>query len=114
MPGHFIGKSLQALPLVDQTSQKLPLLKRWSLCQALSQHWWQRWSRDYLQQLQRRVKWKLPSRNLQPGDVVIIKEDVFVPPNHWPMALIISTAPGKNGHTRVVTLVCTSVQLTSW
>ncbi len=114
MPGHFIGKSLQALPLVDQTSQKLPLLKRWSLCQALFQHWWQRWSRDYLQQLQRRVKWKLPSRNLQPGEVVIIKEDVFVPPNHWPMALIISTAPGKNGHTRVVTLVCTSVQLTSW
>ncbi len=57
--------------------------------------------------------------NLQPGDVAIIKEDVFVPPNHWPMALIISTSPGRDGHTKVVTLktkscVCISVQLTSW
>ena len=102
--GHFIiGKSLQALPSVDHTSEKLPLLKRWSLCQALSQHWWQKWSSEYLQQLQRRVKWKTP-QNLQAGDVVIVKEDVLVPPTHWPMARIISTSPGKDGHTRVITL----------
>ena len=52
-PGHFIiGRSLQTLPSLDLTSQRLPLLKRWSLCQALLQHWWQRWSKEYLQQLQ--------------------------------------------------------------
>ena len=95
-PGHFIiGKSLQALPSVDHTSEKLPLLKRWSLCQALSQHWRQRWSSEFLQHLQRRVKWKTPSRNLQLGDVVIVKEDVLVPPTYWPMARIISTSTWK-------------------
>ena len=48
-PGHFIiGRSLQTLPSLDLTSQRLPLLKQWSLCQALLQHWWQRWSKEYL------------------------------------------------------------------
>ena len=69
-PGNFlVGRHLQALPEPVHTSTKLPLLKRWSLCQALSQHFWKRWSQEYLQQLQRITKWRTPSRNIQPGDV---------------------------------------------
>ena len=47
---------------------------------------------------------EIPSQNLQPGDVGIVTEDVLVPPTYWPMARIISTSPGRDGHTRVVTL----------
>ena len=103
-PGHFIiGRSLQTLPSLDLTSQRLPLLKRWSLCQALLQHWWQRWSKEYLQQLQRIIKWKIPSRNIQPGDIVFVKEDCLMA-TQWQMAKIITTSPGRDGYTRVVTL----------
>jgi len=77
-PGHFIiGKSLQTLLSFDLTSTKFPLLKHWSLCQAYSQHLWQHWSKKYLQQLQCMVKWKTPSRNIQPGYIVIDKEDLW-------------------------------------
>ena len=103
-PGHFIiGQSLQTLPSLDLTSQRLPLLKQWSLCQALLQHWWQHWSKEYLQQLQRIIKWKIPSRNIQLGDIVLVKEDCLMP-TQWQMAKIITISLGRDGYTRVVTL----------
>ena len=66
-PGHFlIGRALQAYPealLTDNPS----LYKRWNLCQ---QHFfWQRWSREYLQQLQTSNKWHKTRPNLQVGDI---------------------------------------------
>ena len=52
-PGHFlIGRPLCSLPSHDFSDENLALLKRWTLCQSLAQHWWQRWSSEYLQQLQ--------------------------------------------------------------
>ena len=69
-PGHFVvGRPLHSLPKPDLTADKLPLLKRRSLCEALSQHWWKRWSNEYLQQLQRMAKWRIPACNLLPGAV---------------------------------------------
>ena len=75
-PGHFlVGCSLQTLPDYDHdhNDTKLPLLNRWSLCQALSQNFWCKRSREYLQQLQKLRKWRSPSRNVLPGDIVLIK-----------------------------------------
>ena len=75
-PGHFlVDRPLQAQPDHDHTDSKLPLLKRWSLCQALSQHFWRWWSQEYLQQLEKLTKWRTPSRNISPGNIVVIKED---------------------------------------
>jgi hypothetical protein len=34
---------------------------------ANAQHFWQRWSADYLQGLQQRQRWLKPFHNLQPG-----------------------------------------------
>ena len=52
-PGHFLtGRPLEALP--DQVSTApISTLKRWQLCQALIQHFWKRWSTEYLNALQR-------------------------------------------------------------
>ena len=97
-PGHFlVSRPLQYLPDHDHTSINLPLLKRWSLCQALSQHFRKRWCHEYLQQLQRISKWKTPSRNMQPNDIVLIKEHTLVT-TRWPMGRIVETFPGKDGH----------------
>ncbi len=61
-PGHFlIGRPLNSLPETDLTDVKSPL-KRWSLVQNITQHWWRWWSMEYLQQLQRFSKWTTPKR----------------------------------------------------
>ncbi len=48
------------------------------------------------------VKWKTPSRNIQPGDVVL-KEDCLMP-TQWQVAKILTTSPGRDGYTQVVNL----------
>ena len=95
-PGHFlIGRELQAYPETVIHSDN-PLYRRWNLCQAMTHHFWRRWSSEYLQHLQRAIKWRKPKLNLQPGDVVIIKDDnAFT--NHWPMGRITAVFLGKDG-----------------
>ena len=48
--------------------------KRWRRIQYLADQFWSRWRTDYLQTLQKRRKWFHPSRNLQIGDVVLLKD----------------------------------------
>jgi len=103
-PGHFlIGRPLHSLPSRDYSNSKLTTLKRWSLCQSLAQHWWKRWSNEYLQQLQRKQKWRNSSRDFQPDDIVLVKED-SIATTCWPLAKIVDTYPGKDGKTRVVSV----------
>ncbi|UYV84543.1 hypothetical protein LAZ67_X002574, partial [Cordylochernes scorpioides] len=56
-PGHFlIGGSLTALPNEDDIiAMSLP--NRWQLIQKSMNHFWTRWSQEYLSQLQQRSKW---------------------------------------------------------
>ena len=64
-PGHFlIGRNMQSLPDQSLVNEKMPLLRRWSLCQSLVQHLWKRWAHEYMQQLQNFAKWREPSRNI--------------------------------------------------
>ena len=79
------------------------LLKKWAHCQALIQHFWQRWSREYLAQLQARNKWQHPSPNLKEGDIVILRtEKTFS--CHWPLARVTAVFPGQDGLVRVATV----------
>ena len=99
--GHFL---IMQPPTAYPTDPALPdeprLCKKWQLCQALVQHFWDRWHREYLQTLQSRTKWRHPQPNLQKGDIVILKEKkVFA--CHWPLARIIETYPGRDGLVRV-------------
>ena len=103
-PGHFlVGAPLEALPDSRESLRPLSALRRWHLCQALVRHLWQRWSTEYLCQLQRFTKWQHPSRNLQVGDVVCVRGEQ-APPTRWPLAIIEEVNPGKDGRVRVVTI----------
>ena len=103
-PGHFlIGKSLCSLPDKESPVQDISHLRRWQLCQRLTQHFWQRWSKEYLQSLRRFCKWHCPQRNLQPGDVVILQED-GIARSCWPIGRVEQVFPGDDG------LVCTGPQ----
>ena len=103
-PGHFlIGEPLTKLPAGDFTDIKCNRLSRWQTYQKQLKKFWQCWSSDYLQSLQQRQRWQRISPTLQPGDLVLLREDNTTP-LHWPTAVIKETHPGKDGIIRVVTL----------
>ena len=51
------------------------LRRRWKRVQYLSNIFWWRWRKKYVQTLQEREKWNNPRRNLQRGDLVLIADD---------------------------------------
>ena len=102
-PGHFlVGKPLTALPEVI-SSNSISLLKRWQLCKSLLRHFWKRWSSEYISQLGRFNKWQHPTRNIQPGDLVVIREDSPIS-TKWPLARVVEVYPGKDNLVRVATI----------
>ena len=105
--GHFLMmKPPTAYPSDPAPMAEPHLSTKWKRCQAVIQHFWNRWHREYLQTLQSRTKWTKTQPNLQVGDIVILKEDKLFT-CHWPLAKIIETYPGTDGLVRVA-LVKTS------
>lgn len=103
-PGHFlIGKPLEALPDSTLLYQPNTVLRRWQLCQALTQSFWRRWSSEYLSYLRQLTKWQVPTRNFQVGDLVCLQED-GMSPTKWPLARVMAVHPGRDGLVRVLTL----------
>ena len=102
-PGHFlVGRPLKAYP-VKEVSHDPGLAKRWDHCQHVSQKFWLRWSHEYLQQLQRAVKWHRPRKNYEVGDLVLLTEnDTYQ--CQWITAKVVAVYPGKDGVVRTVDL----------
>ncbi|XP_076164104.1 uncharacterized protein LOC143145019 isoform X2 [Ptiloglossa arizonensis] len=77
---HFlIGGSLTALPQQDLRGVNMHRLNRYQHLQQMLQHFWVRWQREYLPQLQRRRKWTKGKNTVSPGMMVLIQEDSFLP-----------------------------------
>ena len=103
-PGHFlIEQSMCSLPDPAFSYHSVSLLKHWDLCQNLVRHFWKRWSEEYLTSLNRYNQWRHQSKNLETGDIVLLKEDGIVP-TQWPIARITEVHPGKDGLVRVATV----------
>lgn len=103
-PGHFlIGDSLIAPVEHDTTDIPMNKLTRWNHIQQLRQHFWQRWSRDYLHQLQEKHKWQQGANNLSIGTLVVLIED-NLPPQKWSLGRINQLHPGEDGVVRVVSV----------
>jgi len=103
-PGHFlIGTPLTAYPEEPLERVHVNRLSRWQHIQQLKQHFWKRWKREYLHQLQQRNKWQVPDALLKIGQMVILIED-NQPPLSWNMGRIQEIHPGNDGVTRVATI----------
>lgn len=101
-PGHFLtGSPLASLPERDVSSVPISRLRLWNICTNMRQCFWKTWSKQYLQLLQSRPKWRKNMPNVQPGSLVILREDNTTP-LYWPMARIIRTIPGNDGKVRAV------------
>ena len=102
--GHFLTfKEPVSYPHDPRMPKEPSLLRNWEMCQSLCQHFWQRWSQEYLHTLQSRTKWQKIKPNLQQNDIVILK-DAKTFSCHWPLARVLKTYPGKDGLVRVVTI----------
>lgn len=103
-PGHFLtGGPLLDVPEPQLMDVTLNRLNRWQMVSRMVQHFWQRWSNEYLLSLQQRAKWFSPdSENLKVGQLVWIKEDGVAPLN-YPLGKIEEVLPNSNdGIVRIV------------
>lgn len=104
-PGHFlVGDALTSFPQQDVTHVPINRLSRWQRVIQINQHFWKRWSHEYLQQLQQRTKWQY-SKGLQPtvGDMVMLRESDTAP-MQWLIGRIEEVYPGTDGTNRVVSV----------
>ena len=103
-PGHFlIGCPLTSPPEPNVLNIPENRLRKFQLIQARVQHFWKRWSSEYLPQLQRRGRWTSKVENISVGDLAILKQD-NIPSLQWQMVRVIKVSPGADGVIRVVTV----------
>ncbi|XP_059054112.1 uncharacterized protein LOC131848314 [Achroia grisella] len=104
-PSHFlIGRLLTAPPCKDLTSTPTHRLIRYDRIEQMRQHFWQRWSKEYVAELQTRTKWKLHQPDIRLNTLVLIKEE-NLPPLKWRLGRITRTFPGKDGICRVAEIL---------
>ncbi|GFV47533.1 integrase catalytic domain-containing protein [Trichonephila clavipes] len=73
-PAHFlVGSSSVAVPDPDYTEIPMNRLSRWQLVQRMNQHFWRKWSSEYLNRLQQRPKWCKGNVGFKEGDLVLVK-----------------------------------------
>ncbi|XP_033222557.1 uncharacterized protein LOC117176426 [Belonocnema kinseyi] len=104
-PGHFLtGDSLNAIPQPGLREIPRNRLSRYQHLQQMLKHFWQRWQRVYLSQLQERRKWAQPVDNrLLLGTMVVVRDD-DLPPLKWQLGRITECHPGQDGTIQVVSI----------
>ncbi|XP_059049911.1 uncharacterized protein LOC131844930 [Achroia grisella] len=100
-PGHFIiGRPLISLPQPDLRQSTTSNLSRFARIEQLRQHFWSRWSKEFVAELQQRTKWQSGKSELKLDTLVVIKED-HLPPLKWKLGRIVAIHPGSDGIVRV-------------
>lgn len=101
-PAHFlIGRSITCLPEPDFTETAANRLTRFARITQIRQHFWKRFSVEYVTSLQQRSKWFKTKPNIELNQLVMLKED-GLPSFKWKTGRIIKLFPGKDNVTRVV------------
>ncbi|KAK7906730.1 hypothetical protein WMY93_015342 [Mugilogobius chulae] len=105
-PNHLLTmKPARALPPPGNFVPEDVYSKRqWRQVQYLAEQFWSRWRKEYLANICSRQCWREPRRNLQMGDIVILKDD-DAPRNEWKLGRVLETMPGKDGLVRKVRLM---------
>ncbi|XP_060808980.1 uncharacterized protein LOC132903800 [Amyelois transitella] len=100
-PGHFlIGRPLTSLPQDDYRTKSFDHLTRFQRIEQLRQHFWARWSKEYIAELQQRTKWRTSQDNLKLDTLVVVKDD-NLPPLKWRLGRVVAIHPGLDGIARV-------------
>ncbi|XP_076296622.1 uncharacterized protein LOC143216924 [Lasioglossum baleicum] len=104
-PGHFlIGEELNSFPREDLSGLNENRLSRWQRVEQLCQHFWSRWSREYLSQLQEKSKWRTnKGSQLQLGQLVLVKQQGLAP-LQWIMGRVQEIHPGPDDAVRAASI----------
>lgn len=101
-PNHFlIGPEYAATMCATTVERDLNLMSSWRAAQKLTDHFWQRWTKEYVPTLVKRSKWFTDQDPVQVGDPVILI-DPGGPRNSWPKGIVEATYPAKDGKIRMV------------
>ena len=110
-PGHFlIGIALTAPPEPFHGPFEVSGVRRWKITTQMFNHFWHRWRKEVLHNLQQRSKWLTKQEGIKPDDLVLLTDDLQ-PPLKWPLARVKAVHPGPDGLTRVATLRTATTQL---
>jgi len=104
-PGHFlVGAPLNSFPCHDFNDVNENRLVRWQRVEQIRQHFWRRWSSEYLHTLQERSKWRVnKGPQLRTGQIVLIKQQNLTP-LQWSLGRIQEVHPGSDGVARTATV----------
>lgn len=104
-PGHFlVGSELNSCPCSDLRDIPENKLIRWQRVEQFRQHFWRRWSNEYLHSLQERTKSKENKGiQLSPNQLVLIKQP-NLQPLQWMLGRVEDIHPGSDGITRAATI----------
>lgn len=107
-PAHFlIGRPIISLPDNDYKDIPINRLTHYQQLQQMQQDFWRCWSKDYVGNLQQRVRWRSSKgAGLLPGTMVLVKDD-RLPPCQWLLGRIHTSHSGADGVTRVATIKTT-------
>lgn len=99
-PAHcLIGRPLTSLPESNLQSVPANRLSTWQHITKVRQDFWARWSLEYLNELQKRVKWIKDGPRIDVRTIVLIK-DKNLPCTQWALGRITRLHPGKDGIAR--------------
>ena len=103
-PAHFlIGSPLVTIPEPSLLDVPVNRLSRLQLTRQMLDHFWNRWSKEYLQRFHSISKWKQNAKSLSVGNLVLITDERY-PPTKWPLGRILEVHPGSDGQIRVATV----------
>ncbi|KYM87991.1 hypothetical protein ALC53_03209, partial [Atta colombica] len=104
-PGHFlVGTTLNGLPCIDLSDVNENRLLRWQRVEQIRQHFWRRWSNEYLHSLQARTKWIVSKgTQLSTNQLVLIRQPNLAP-LQWAMRRVLEVHLAPDGIARTATI----------
>ena len=104
-PGHFlVGRPLRTLPPASGNSDPTKSYQdRYMILLAMRNSFWSKWKKEVLHHMMQSNKWFFPEKNLEVGDLVIMKDET-IPPKYWPLARVSSITSNRSGLVRAVTV----------
>ncbi|VDI37806.1 Hypothetical predicted protein [Mytilus galloprovincialis] len=92
-------KSTIETDYIGEFDTKDLLRAEWKRVMVLSDMFWSRWRKEYLNNLQSRRKWHKDVPNIKEGDVVLLRDKTLIR-NEWPLGLVIRAFASDDGKVR--------------
>ena len=100
-PNHFLIGQLGGEFAPDCEHHSNHPLKRWKRVQEILQHFWARWVREIIPNLNPRSKWRTLQRNIRLEDIVWVLT-LETERGKWPLGKVVEVHEGIDGNVRSV------------